>query len=238
MYYCSSVPKKVKTTEKILHNQNNSFLNFHIIIITFSQDFKLDLVRNTLILVPFTHTLIRWRKQSSLYILQTPTTLPVSSSTLTWLPGEHLWAATLLRDFCLLALFICCLSTPLKFLCNSGMVRHFFKKVLLRQSHTWAGEGKRHHSQGGVSASHIVWGWVYFTTHFTFQTWYVHSLDKLPWNNTIPTVSCTFCTSQCYYSWWLKKCMPFCVFPKYWLLLIVLRRIHSKFNVYEMTGET
>lgn len=104
LYYCSSVPKNVKTTEKRLRNQNNSFLNFHNIITTFSQEFKLNLVGDILILVPFTHTLIRWRKQRSLYILQTPTTLPVSSSTLAWLPREHLRAAMLLRDFCLFAL--------------------------------------------------------------------------------------------------------------------------------------
>lgn len=105
-YYYNSVPKYVKTTQKILHKQNNSFLNFHIIIITFSQELILDLVRDILILVPFTHTPIRWRKQRSSYDLQTPTTFLVSSSTMTWLPSKHLRATTLLRDFCLYALYL------------------------------------------------------------------------------------------------------------------------------------
>lgn len=51
-------------------------------MITFSQEFKLDLVTDILTLVPFTHTLIKWIKLRSLHDLQTPTTLPVSSITL------------------------------------------------------------------------------------------------------------------------------------------------------------
>lgn len=70
------------------------------------------------------------------------------------------------------------------------------------------------------------WGWAYFPVNFRLQTTYVHPLVTLRSNKTFPTV-----TSQHYYSYDdSSKCLLISVFPKYWLMFIILGRIHSKFT--------
>lgn len=144
--------KNVKITKNILHNQRIFFFNFSH---RYNSIFTRVQIRFSL---KYFNTVSDQMEKTEKFIHFANTTLPVSRSTLTWLPWEHLLDATLLKNFCLFVcfMFICCRRTPLKVLCNSGMVRHFFKNMLLRQSYTWAGEGEGQHSQGGVSVSSTV----------------------------------------------------------------------------------
>lgn len=208
-------------------------INPSFIITTLSQGFKGDWVRDILILI---HALlIHWSDEEIREVCTFCKHLPCYRSAISQ------WLGCLGSIFGLpwfWGIFVYLLPnhhhhtphTPPKDLCSSGMDTYMS---------LW-GENTTH-SRWDICLSHSTEAGAISPMNLTFQrSWYAHSLGKLPWNNSFPAVSCTFPIhlSTTTHVVTLKNIWGFCGFPKYWLLLIIPERIHSRVNVCEVARET